>query len=527
MVQMGLMSEHPESADSDNVEALCLAARERARGGPMSPEEVLRYLALLSDSRGVGVADSDDPPSYDWTGGAPRAGGSSMYVSDEAARTLRKCGGAALVAELDARLRHAGVPSELERVAVLAVDLLRSRSPFVLHLLSNSSPDMRALGLRAVAPLRWRTYENFDLPAPLLVDEHLDVSRQANALIHDTGTWLKPLPGDTLDVGLVEKALQRLQAAPPDGHVSRLESLTYLAILTGAWEALAEALAPLPEQMLQSIVNLPAITRENLTHLLAARPTLRDGLRAAAYARFKAAPPGKRYHELGLVCCFISDPQALELGLEELRLRARAGIEMAGFVRHDARLMRRLLDVALNCARRDQADAGGIKALFVANPQAFASALMRSPAELETRLEKIQSVLQELPSRTEADGHMALLKEHLERLASQPRPRRQNLEPCSVRLDVDDVRAPAQSLGNQLNVSSIASHHRVQALPRTDHDCRIRDVARTASSQRQPGLSRGRLRQRLDPTSMQEARERWLRSPTPHLGKDDGGRNGQ
>jgi hypothetical protein len=418
------MSEHPESADFDNVEALGLAARQRAKGGPMSREEVLQYLALLDDSRGA--PDPDDPPSYDWTGGAPLAGGSSMYVSDEAARALRVCGGDALATELDARLRQAIIPSEREKVAVLAVDLLGSRSPFVLDLLSHSSADMRALGLRAVAPLGWRNYENFDLLAPLLADEHLDVSRQANALVQGTGTWLKPLPGDTVDIGLVEKAVQRLQATPPDGQLSRLESLTYLAILTEAWEVLAEALALLPEQMLQSIVDLPAITRENITHLLAARPALHDRLRAAAYARFKAAPPGKRYHELGLVCCFMPDAQALKLGLEELHWRASAGIEMAGFVRHDARLMRRLLDAALNCAQRNQADAFGIKALFFANPKAFASALMRSPAELETRLEKIRSVLQELPSRTEADGHMALLKEHLERLSAQAKPRRQN-----------------------------------------------------------------------------------------------------
>jgi hypothetical protein len=422
--KMGLMGEHPESADSHNVEDLCLAARERAKGGPMSREEVLRYLALLVDSRGA--PDPDDPPSYDWTGGAPLAGGSSMHVSDEAARALRACGGDALSAELDVHLRRAATPSELEHVAVLAADLLGCRSPFVLELLSHSSPAMRVLGLRAIAPLTWRNYENFDVLAPLLADEHLDVSRQANTLMQGTGTWLKPLPGDTVDTGLVEKALQRLQATPPDGQLSRLESLTYLAILSGAWEALAEALALLPEQMLQSIVNLPAITRENFIHLLAARPALYDGLRAAAYARFRAAPPGKRYHELPLVCYFMPDPQALELGLSELGLRASAGIEMAGFVGHDAQLMPRLLDAALVSARRNQADAFGIKCLFVSNPQAFASALMRSPAELETRLEKIRFVLQELPSRTEADGHMAHLKEHLERLALQAKPRRKN-----------------------------------------------------------------------------------------------------
>jgi hypothetical protein len=202
--------------------------------------------------------------------------------------------------------------------------------------------------------------------------------------------------------------------------------LTYLAILTEAWEELAQALAQLPEQMLQSIVNLPAITAEKFTHLLTARPSLRDGLRAAAYARFKAAPPGKRYHELPLVCCFMPDAEALELGLAELGVRASSGIEMARFVQHDARLMPRLLDAALIAARRDQADAFGMKSLFVSNPQAFASALMTSPAELETRLEKIRSVLQELPSRREADEHMALLTEHLERLALQAKPRGTN-----------------------------------------------------------------------------------------------------
>src|SRR6187399_2457878 len=125
------MGEYPESADSHNAEDLCLAARERAKGGPMSREEVLRYLALLDDVRGA--PDPDDPPSYDWTGGAPLAGGSSMYVSDEAARTLRACGGEALATELDARIRLAVAPAELEEVAVLAVDLLGSRSPLVLN----------------------------------------------------------------------------------------------------------------------------------------------------------------------------------------------------------------------------------------------------------------------------------------------------------------------------------------------------------------------------------------------------------
>jgi len=129
---MGLMAEHPEWADSSSVEDLCLQARERARGGPMSREEVLRYLALLDDSRGV--PDPDDPPSYDWTGGAPLAGGSWMHVSDEAAHALRGCGGDALAAELDAHIRQAGTPAEREQAAVRAVDLLGSHSAVVLSL---------------------------------------------------------------------------------------------------------------------------------------------------------------------------------------------------------------------------------------------------------------------------------------------------------------------------------------------------------------------------------------------------------
>lgn len=70
-------------------ESLCLAARERAQGGPLTRDEILYYLMLLDDTRSA--PDPDDPPSYDWTGGAPLAGGSQIGRYTNTSMFSRTC----------------------------------------------------------------------------------------------------------------------------------------------------------------------------------------------------------------------------------------------------------------------------------------------------------------------------------------------------------------------------------------------------------------------------------------------------
>lgn len=394
-------------------------ARKRALGPALSAGEVERYLALLDDRRTA--PDPDDPPSYDWTGGAPLAGGSQMQVCDQAAQTLRKCGGEALTAALHARLQSAQIVPEREAVIQLAFDLLGCRHPFVLARLYEENEENRAAVLRAFAPLAWRNHENLDLLAPFLASKKAAEARQACHLMQLTATWLKPQAAGKLPASLLDDTVQQLQKAPPEDEPLRMDCVGYAAFLTGGWDTLARTLSQRPAQDTARVVNLPCFTASHAAPLLQAHPALRDVFRTAIYARFSAARPGSRYHELPLVCCFAPDPQALDLGMSELAVRASAGMEMAVFAKHDPGLMPRLLDAALPCVRRQQADAHGIKSLFLAHPQAFAQTLLSKPATQVETIEKVREVLRQLPSRTEADALMARITGEIERITAHSR----------------------------------------------------------------------------------------------------------
>ena len=390
-----------------SAESLCLAARERRTGSPLTAEEVRQYLSLLGDERTA--PDPDDPPSYDWTGGAPLAGGSQMQVAREAELTLNACGGAALADELSQRLNAECSDDEREAIVVLTLKLLGCRHPLITAMLHHQEPAARGMALRAFAPIGWRVYEYMDLLSPLLIDEDAGVAQQVCALMREAGAWLSPKLAHLLPDGLMERAVHRLQQAAVDQQAPRMACAGYAALLSGDWARLASVLVQRSSDALSQVVCLPGFTSACIAPLLNAQPALREGLRDAVYARFSAARQGWRYHELPLVCCFAPDASALELGMEELALRASAAIEMMVFIEHDPSLMPRLLGAALASARLEQVDAYGIKALLLANPQAFAHALLAAPDTLKTNVDKIREVLDRLPSRQEGAEHMAVL----------------------------------------------------------------------------------------------------------------------
>ena len=184
--------------------------------------------------------------------------------------------------------------------------------------------------------------------------------------------WLKPqAAGKYPPVCWMTRCNSRGKRSPEDKPL-RMDCVGYAAFLTGGWDTLARTLSQRPAQDTARVVNLPRFTASHAAPLLRAYPALRDVFRTAIYGRFSAARPGSRYRELPLVCYLAPDPQAQDLGMSELAVRASAGMEMAVFAKHDPGLMPRLLDAALPCVRRDQTDAHGIKSLFLAHLQAFA-----------------------------------------------------------------------------------------------------------------------------------------------------------
>lgn len=237
--------------------------------------------------------------------------------------------------------------------------------------------------------------------------------RQANELVRETGTCLKPLPAGTLPGNWVSEAHYLLHAAPRDEAIPRLESFTTLAVLTDSWAALAAVAMTLAPPALLHMVSLPGFVSTYAHQLMEAQPSLHESLRAAVFARFNAARPGWRYHELVLVCCFAPHAEAFELGLAELRLRASAGMEMAMFAEHDPSRMPRLVSAAFENARSAQVDAFGFKSLFLANPQAFAAALSAEPATVDERLKRLKEIFRALPSSRDGDHYMTMLQDIL------------------------------------------------------------------------------------------------------------------
>ncbi|MBX3531103.1 MAG: hypothetical protein KF849_10880 [Rhizobiaceae bacterium] len=400
-------------ATSTDPEVLCLTARRRASvGKPFSRHEVETYLRLMDDL--CWVPDPDDPPSYDWTGGTPVAGGGKMQVRAEAARALKTCGGSELEIALGGMLDAHGKHS-----AELTVELLGGRHPLMLTLLADVDPTRRAQGLRGFAPLRWQNEQYLDLLAPLLADDVLEVAELTASLVRQCGYRVAGgVSSPQLGVALA-KARRRFDEASGDARGVRIEGLAYLALLAKDRAELARLMARVTDAEMNQLVALPGFGVDAIQGVLDHDVTLRLRVKSAAFAFFRAGRPGSRFHELAPLTCFAPDRDALKLALEEVRCRASAGIEMARFARVAPSSTDAIVEAAFTNARRESVEASGFKALIDVDPARFAQALVAAPDKLQNRLARLDTLLTYLPSRQDGIDLMQAVRSHVDRLSQK------------------------------------------------------------------------------------------------------------
>lgn len=362
-----------------DAEGRCLAARERADGGPLTDDEVATYLAWLEDERTAG--DPLDPPSYDWGGGGPVAGGAEMQVSREAAALLRKRGGDALARLLERRL---GVPGERARAAGLAVELLGAPHPLVKAMLAQGEPEVREA---IAAGFARQPFLGADAP-PTLV---LGLFDDRPAVVRDV-------------VAALDRAIggreQAVAALPPDAfaRARHPDARIALAALTGRWRE-----AALTPADCARVVARKQVSTEQLGALLSAQPELAAPLLAAVRARFERAPPGRRYDATNQLAAFAPDAGAFALVLSEVRARSSAVDAASRFVSRQPALLEPTIEALLVSLQEEQHTALGVRALIRVDPRAFGAAF---PTDQRARLRK---VLRNLPNVLEADTLLASL----------------------------------------------------------------------------------------------------------------------
>lgn len=420
------------SPEEVEVAELCRAARARLqRGDPLSRDEVARWLDLVDDERHA-LEPSDEPPQEGWHA---RPGGALVQVGACARELLRQRGGERSAAELAGRLETAGDVASKRAIIARAIDLLGLPNPVLTGCLAHRDADRRVLALTALRRIR-RGAGALELILPRLLDDSAAVVAAANAAMRGPAVAFEALPRDA-PRDLCERARARLgappsqasatgespiadspaplarlrawltggrgaSASPPpvpppaasvDDRRARLESFANIAVLAQDWPALAAVAASADEGDTRLVFGVAPFRAEHVAPLLALAPQLRGATKAAAIARFEAAPPGRRDVELALICRFAPDPDIFELGLAELRLGAAGARAMAAFARDDAACMPSLLAAALENPSSDQFGAAGLAALFDAAPRAFAMALAAQPAqERERRMKTVVSV---------------------------------------------------------------------------------------------------------------------------------------
>jgi hypothetical protein len=395
-------------------EKLCLAARERAAGAHLSVSEVEHYYALLDDHRRI--EDPDDPPSYDWTGGAPLAGGSTVSVSETAAQVLRKCGGNELVGFLTSKLENAS--SERQKAVEQSILLLGVSHRIVIELLRSDSAELRETVVSAFMPVNWSATTTIPgILAPLLMDTSDAVVRRVNEVLRELGTFAKQLREQDLPVGIVQRARAHLDDADHEGRRTRLESYFYATFLAGAWSDLASYLVTLDKEETSFLVRLARFDGEVVRKVLEIDPALRATLKVPISERFQADPPGRRYSGDRLAC-FAPDRDAFELILEELRCRPSAALDIARFLKLEPSWMPETLEAAFFSVRETQVDALGFQRLALSDIDSFVRALLASP-HVETRLETLRKLFRCLPDISVGDRLMADLRLRIATIQSE------------------------------------------------------------------------------------------------------------
>lgn len=365
----------------DDAEGRCLEARARAELGPLSDAEVAAWLALLDDRRTA--PDPLDPPSYDWGGGGPVAGGSEMQVSSEVAALLRTRGGDALARAFGPRLRAPGARSQ---VAALAVELLGPPHPLIAELLADADASVREAIAGGVANQPYLSTEALTALAPALLDPHGPVVRHAVAAFDKAFYGHEPA----------------IAALPPDAlaRATQLDARILIAAVSRRWSELELTPADCGHVVARKVA-----TAERLEALLAAQPALAGPLFDAVRRRFESERVGSRYDSAAQLAAFASKEEAFTLFLTELRARPSAADVAARFVARDrARLSPVIAAVLAGMRVGDQHGALGLRALIQVDPPAFAAAF---PAE---RRDDLRRALRALPDSTEGQRLLASMK---------------------------------------------------------------------------------------------------------------------
>jgi hypothetical protein len=253
----------------------------------------------------------------------------------------------------------------------------------------------------------WKLHDHLPVIAPLLVDPDSGIAARILTCLQRAGRGIACLREPT---GVYLAARDRYLVEPD--NAIRLETMFVTAILDGQWNELVR-IASGHEQMLTKL-----LTSETLRHLLSTTypESFRQALRRTVMERFQKAAAGRRFYECPMVCEFAPDDEALQLALEELQVRGGAGLEIALFIHRSPECAKRVLETAFASVARgasglQQQDAYGLKALYVAHPQAFAVFVAQFKKQ---RLEVVQRVWRYLPDGREADRLLAQLNELIE-----------------------------------------------------------------------------------------------------------------
>lgn len=382
----------------------------------MSADEVEYYFDLLDDHRQI--EDPDDPPSYDWTGGAPLAGGSKVSVSESAIEVLQKCGGVELARYLGGKIENdLSHRQELARQAIL---LLGVSSPLVSDLLRSSSAEMREAVVAALMPINWSMADKIPvILAPLLVDVSDPVVARVNDVLRTLGTFTKQLLEENLPAGMLPTMRSLLDRTQAESRSIRLEAYFYAICLSGAWSELASLLSTLDEDEVWFLIGIPRFDGNVVRSVIEIAPASRAILKAPIMESFRRETPCRRF-SADRLASFAPDRDAFELILEELRCRPSAGIDIARFLKAEPSWMLETIEAAFLTVSECQVDALGLQQLVLSDLDAFVRALL-AYRHYEIKLETLRKVFRCLPDVSVGDKLMDDVRSRAAAIQSEPK----------------------------------------------------------------------------------------------------------
>jgi hypothetical protein len=424
-----MQSEDSESNSTDPL-AICLSAiarRSLTEGVPLSHDEVVYYFELLNNKDSV-----PDPfvVVYDYEYR------DDMFVSKEARRTLRECGGDELAKFLQAKFFDS--LSNRTYYVEFAGDLLGVCHPFVQSLLHHPEPEIRKLTLRALWKHDWTAEEYKNGIAPLLVDPDDEVLAEVLAIV-----W-RPIRYECLSLpagpfppenpccqtatacDVMQQATELLKRSNPATRNLRLQAFSILAVLTESWQELANVASGCTlDELRWLVVENVYFHGKELASLLRADPTLRNSLKQSIVGRFRFRTLWSEKSMLEKVCFFAPDPEAFEIVITQLSRDSGSLEDLSQFTRIDPSLMPTILDAVFGKPNRVSKDPSGLIALLQSNPDAFAAAMRSSPF-LESRLQIFEEVVGKLQSTETIEKLRAVLHEQLASAldALKPKPKR-------------------------------------------------------------------------------------------------------